>query len=63
MVVLGVLVGSWFAAMGAYAMTHAARSPESGAAHWMSTPTGRQLGGALSVLVGLAVACASLTWL
>lgn len=61
--VLGVLVGLWFAAMGGYALTHAARSPESGAAHWLSTPGGRRLGGALSVLVGLAVVTASLTLL
>ena len=61
MAIVGVLVGLWFAAMGAYGVTHADRSPESGAAHWMSSPSGRRVGGGLTIAVGLAVAVASVT--
>jgi hypothetical protein len=59
--ILGVLVGLWFWAMGAYAITHAERSPESPAGHWMSFPRGRRLGGALTMMVGTAVVVGSVT--
>ncbi len=63
MVVVGILVGAWFMAMGAYGATHADRSPESPAGHWMSYPGGRRFGGALTVMVGIAVVVGSLTLL
>jgi hypothetical protein len=44
-------------------VSHADRSPESGAAHWMSTPSRRRTGGALTMAVGFAVALASIAWL
>ena len=61
MTIVGVLVGVWFASMGAYAVTHATRSPESGAAHWTSTPPGRRVGGTLTIALGLALVVASIT--
>ena len=63
MSLLGMVVGLWFATMGWYAATHAERSPESGAAHWMSTPSRRRTGGALAMALGFAVAMASTVWL
>lgn len=63
MSLIGMLAGLWFATMGWYAVTHADRSPESGAAHWMSTPSGRQIGGTVTIALGFAVAVASVAWL
>lgn len=63
MAIVGVIVGLWFASMGAYGVTHATRSPESGAAHWTSTPSGRVVGGTLTIVVGLSVMVASVTLL
>jgi hypothetical protein len=63
MSLIGMLAGLWFATMGWYALTHADRSPESGAAHWMSTPSRRRTGGVVTIVVGFAVALASVAWL
>ena len=63
MSLIGLLVGLWFATMGWYAVTHADRFPESGAAHWMSTPASRRTGGTVAMALGFAVAFASAAWL
>jgi hypothetical protein len=62
-VAVGVLVGLWFAAMGLWGITHPTRSPETPAGHWMSTPSGRRLGGLLTIVLGAAVVVGSLTLL
>ena len=60
---VGVLVGLWFMAMGAWGATHATHDPETPAAHWLSFPAGRRIGGILTVGVGLTMAAACLLWL
>ncbi len=49
------LVGVFFLAVGYWGFTHAARSPESPAAGWMSFPAGRRVGGLLTMHIGVAV--------
>jgi hypothetical protein len=39
-------------AIGIYSVTHAERSPETPAGHWLSTPAGRRTGGWLFIVVG-----------
>ena len=62
-VVIGVLAGVWFIGMGAYGMTHAERSPEGPAGHWLSFPSGRRIGGAMAMILGALVVLGSLTLL
>jgi hypothetical protein len=53
--------GLFFLVAGIWSVLHAERRPETPAAGWLSYPSGRRVGGALTALVGAAAVILGLT--